>query len=423
MAHTPPLTRPGVPAFLGAERTQDVLLTAVAVLAAAGAVVVAQGGAAHRLDVHNLQGHLTNLALGVAATVPLAWRRRAPLVVLGLTGAAAIAGMVLFGSPGPAAFGPLIALYTVAASCERAVSLTAGWVTLCGAVVGVTVERTSNVNLTWEEFALPAVFIVIAWLIGDNLRVRRAYVAQLEERSARAEADRIAAAERAAAVERARIARELHDVVAHHVSVIAIQAGAARLLIEGGPPDHTVFAAAAGPGVVPAGHEALESIEAMARQALTELRRMLGVLRRDAADETPALEPQPGIGSLQALIETVRKAGLPVEWRIEGERVPIASSIELSAYRIIQEALTNVLKHEGPARTEVVVRFGEDQLAVVVVNQQSGAPHDSGLESGGHGIAGMRERVALFGGDLDVGRRPDGAFSVVARLPFEAGPQ
>jgi signal transduction histidine kinase len=390
-------------------QARDLLLAAAAVVMVEIVVAIFQGAELHRLEVGTLGGRLVGLAFGAAATVPLAFRRRAPLVVLGLTGAATFVATVLSGGLGPEVVGPLVALYTVATCCPRAISLTAGWVTLCCAVVGVTVEPAYP---GWQALPLPSALIVTAWLIGDNVRVRRAYIAQLEERAARAERDRLAEAERAAAGERARIARELHDVVAHHVSVMAIQAGAARVVAEtGGTPATTA-----------AQRDALQSIETTARQVLTELRRMLGVLRRDDHGEgaVTSLEPQPSIGTLDALIRSVRAAGLPVEWRIQGEPVPLASSVELSAYRIVQEALTNVLKHEGPVPTEVIVRYAEDRLDVEVVDTPSGAAHPAqgGLAGGGHGIAGMRERVALFGGDLEVGRRPDGRFRVAARLPL-----
>jgi signal transduction histidine kinase len=269
-------------------------------------------------------------------------------------------------------------------------------------------------NLAWEAFAYPAVVIAIAWLVGDNVRTRRAYVAQLEERAAHAEADRAAEAERAAAGERARIARELHDVVAHHVSVIAIQAGAARMVGER-------FSSAEGvdTGAGSTHWEALVSVESTARQALTELRRLLGVLRHDGDIETPSLSPQPGIRSLEELFDRVRRAGLPLESRIEGDVVPLAPSIEVSAYRIVQESLTNVLKHEGAVPTEVTLRYRERDLEIAVIDRPTGAPASALSGGGGHGLLGMRERVALFGGDLSVGRRADGAFEVLVRLPFD----
>jgi signal transduction histidine kinase len=395
-------------------RIFDVVLAVGMTVVIGFAGAIGHGAAPSHIDIHEIGGRLIWLGVAVAATLPLALRRPFPLVVFGLTGGAALTAMIIFGSPGLAAVGPLIALYTVATVCPRPISLTACWVALCGAVVGVSVERVAD--LAWEAFAFPAVVIVTAWLVGDNLRVRRAYVAQLEERAARAEADRVAGAERAAASERARIARELHDVVAHHVSVIAIQAGAARMVSERLSPGDGV-----GAGAESTHPEALVSIESTARQALTELRRLLGVLRHDGDGDAPSLAPQPSIRSLDELFDGVRRAGLPLESRIEGDVVPLAPSIELSAYRIVQEALTNVLKHEGAVPTEVTLRYGEHDLEIAVIDKPTGVARASALGGGGHGLAGMRERVALFGGDLCFGPRADGAFEVLVRLPFDVG--
>ena len=372
-------------------------------------VAIGHWATSSRVDVSSAGGRLIALGLGAAATLPLAYRRRAPLAVLGASGAATFATTVLFGSPMLAATGPLVALYTVATRCPRPISLTAAWVTLCAAIVGVTLAPAYP---GWQALPLPSVLIVTVWLVGEAVRSRRERVTQDQERAVRAEADRLAELDRAVAGERARIARELHDVVAHHVSVIAIQAAAVRVVSE------TVTTAEPTAGQ----RETLQSIEITARQVLAELRRLLGVLRRDGAEAAtvPSLEPQPSIASLDALIQAVRAAGLPVEWRIVGDPVAVASSVELSAYRIVQEALTNVLKHEGPVPTEVVVRYAEDRLEVEIVDTPNRAARPAGtaLAGGGHGIAGMRERVALFGGDLEVGRCPDGRFRVMAKLPF-----
>ena len=218
-------------------------------------------------------------ATGAAAVVPLAWRRRAPFAVLVISGTATLAAMLYHGSPGLLAGGPLAALYTVSTSCPRRTSLAAALLTLAGATAGVAAGHRGA--LTWESFALPWAVIAASWLIGDNLRVRRAYVAELEARAARADADRAAEAARATARERARIARELHDMVVHHVSIIAVRAGAARLL--------------AGRGASPADtRQALADVEATARQALGELRQLLGILRHDCGP--PARTATPGLG-------------------------------------------------------------------------------------------------------------------------------
>jgi signal transduction histidine kinase len=341
------------------------------------------------------------LPLGVLAIVPLVWRRSAPLLVLGITGLAAFTLMVTKGSPGEAAFGPLVALYTVATRSERRISLVAGIVTLVGVMAGVLISRPHR--LPWEAFAFPVVVISAAWLIGDNLRVRRAYVAELEAKATRADTERAAEMQRAASEERSRIARELHDVVAHHVSVIAVQAGAARMLSEK-------------EGNQPGAHQALAAVEASAREALGELRRLLGVLRHDGG-EAPDLSPQPGLRQLPKLVNDVRLAGLPVELNVIGEPVPLPPALDLSAFRIVQEALTNVLKHEGPVPTSVIVRYLPADLEIDVIDSAPRRPNAEGASSG-RGLIGMQERVAMFGGELRAGPGASGGFEVRASMPL-----
>ncbi len=207
-----------------------------------------------------------------------------------------------------------------------------------------------------------------------------------------------AARERAAiADERARLARELHDVVAHGVTTMVVQAEAGESLLVRDPER---------------AREAFVSITSSGRQALAELRRMLGLLR--SADGERALGPQPGLAQLQALVEEMREVGLPVELTIEGQTRPLPAGVDLSAYRIVQEALTNTLKHAGPARARVTVRYRTDDVELEMLDDGRRSTNGS---QGGHGIAGMRERVRLYGGTLETGRRDDGGFTVRARLP------
>ena len=211
---------------------------------------------------------------------------------------------------------------------------------------------------------------------------------------------------RAVAAERASIARELHDVIAHNVSVMVVQAGANRV----SPP--------AGPA---AAMDAFASIEATGRQALSETRRLLGLMRREGERQSPA--PQPGLEHLTALAAQVRKAGLPVTVLVRGDPRPLPGGLNLSAYRIIQEALTNVLKHAGPVPTEVVVRYRDRELEIEVTDRGPATfTAREGLAGSGHGLIGMRERVALYGGQLDVGPVPGGGFVVRASLPLEPPP-
>ena len=209
------------------------------------------------------------------------------------------------------------------------------------------------------------------------------------------------------AEERSRIAREMHDVVAHSLSVMVVQAEAAEAMLDVNPER---------------AHRPLAAVQETGREALTDLRRMLGALRA-ADDGAPSMAPQPGLAGLDALAEHVREAGLPVEVRIEGEPRPLPAGIDLSAFRIVQEGLTNVLKHAGPARAEVVVLYGEDEIALRVTDDGRGS--GSGRENGGHGLVGMRERVAVYGGELTAGPRPapERGFALAARLPLDPAPR
>jgi signal transduction histidine kinase len=238
-------------------------------------------------------------------------------------------------------------------------------------------------------------FTVITLVV--MLLVRR--VVEDRERRARiAERERDLVAREAVVEERARIARELHDVIAHHVSMIVLQAGAERRVLDGANTST---------------REVLETVERTGRSALTEMRRLLGMLRGDANE---SLTPQPGLSNVPTLVTQLREAGLPVELHIEGERRELPVGIELSAYRIVQEALTNALKHAGEARASVIIRYQSDSLELEIADDGTGTSRP--VSSGGHGLVGMRERVALYGGRLDAGRRPNGGFSVRVLLPI-----
>jgi signal transduction histidine kinase len=240
----------------------------------------------------------------------------------------------------------------------------------------------------------------IAWLIGFAFYERNRRTVELTERAERAERARETEARAAVAEERARIAREMHDVVAHSLSVMVVQAEAAEAMLDGDP------ARARRP---------LAAVQQTGRDALGELRRMLGVLR-EMADQNPDLAPQPGLSGIDELVDHVRQAGLPVSVRVEGDPRPLPAGIDLSAYRIVQEGLTNALKHAGPASSEVILRYGAREIELEVRDDGRGGGSGNG---GGHGLLGMRERVALYGGDLTAGPRPEGGFALVARLPLE----
>jgi len=356
------------------------------------------GHAPGTMEVVGGRGVLSALLLLV--TLPLAVRRRRPAAVL-LTGAGALVVVALLvshshGVPAEVFLALLLAFYSVGAHCDDRRSALVGALAVA-AIAAADVARPGSFSASgyrpgaWLAFA-------IAWLVGRDLRRRRQRVADLENRAAQLEREREEQAQLAVAEERGRIARELHDVIAHAVSVIVVQAQAGPHLVDDQQRVLDVFRA----------------IESSGRDALVELRRLLGILRSD--DEQLAIGPQPGLGSLQSLVEQVRASGLPVELRIEGEPVHLPAGIDLSAYRIVQEALTNVVKHAGKAAAEVVVRYERRALELDVVDDGRGRPMSH--NGAGHGLIGMRERVALYGGTLTTGTRDSGGYAVRARLPF-----
>ncbi len=341
------------------------------------------------------------IGLAMLQVLPLAWRRRAPIPVLCVTSGALLLSFALGYPPSLASAGFLVALYTVASHRERRASIPAG--------IGSYAVVLSMLILGSEPFEPDAMFAELlivgaAWGLGDGSRVRRGQVIQLEDRATRLERDREERAARAVAEERRVIARELHDMVAHSVTVIVAQAGAAQRIFDSAPRE------ALG---------ALGAIEQTGREALVEMRRLMGFLRT-AADDQGAHSPQPGLRHLDALITQVREAGLSVTLRIEGEPRPLPLGLDLSAFRIVQEALTNVLKHAGPAHVEVVVRYDRDRLELTVNDDGHGLVRD-GRTDPGYGQLGMRERAALFGGELRVGPRANGGYQVFAVLPSGTG--
>jgi signal transduction histidine kinase len=333
-------------------------------------------------------------------SVPLLFRRRWPTAVMIVI----VATLVAFGHAGikvllGSIFGLLVATYSVgdlASRVGRALGAgCSGGVALAGLVFWLADPK--------EEISVILVIglaMATALLVGDHVRSRRDYLTAVEARAARLEREREQTRQLATEQERTRIARELHDVVAHHVSAIAIQAGSARA-IRGRDP---VGAA-----------EALDPIEAAARQALTELSRLLGVLRRGAAAPR---EPEPGLDQLDRLLDQARRAGHHVDLVVSGDRRPLPSGLELSAYRIVQEAMTNVLKHARGAAVEVRLGFAGRELSIEVTDG-GGVAVAPAADGHGHGLIGMRERVAVFGGRLDAGPAPGGGFRVAASLPVE----
>jgi signal transduction histidine kinase len=323
-----------------------------------------------------------------------------------LGGAVQVTGGEFFRAvPLPTDIAMVVLLYTVAAYRPRRASVPALLLCLAGAVAAVMVWMPSGGSNFVPHLAYATALFwgcsLLAWVLGDSMRYRRGYYSGLEDRAARLEAERHAQAKIAAAAERARIARELHDIVAHHVSVMVVQADGAR------------YALRTDPGRA---ETALTAISATGRQALTEMRRLLGVLR--SAGEQSGLAPVPGLGELRELLDQARAAGLEVSYTLTGTPRELPEGAELAAYRVVQESLTNTRKHGGLAATAAVtLRYEPDGLTVEVTDDGIASP---GNEPAGHGLAGMRERIAMYGGTVQAGPLPGGGFGVTARLPCPA---
>jgi signal transduction histidine kinase len=331
-------------------------------------------------------------------TLPLLLRRRfpfaAPVFTFAVAAGAAFADPTI-GVETTASIAFLLSFWVIGAGNE-------GNQVLAGAAIGfasLAVLAHEDVHVKLSDVVVGSVMGGAICLIAYALQRRTKVAREFEERAVRVEHEREERTREAIAEERRRIARELHDVIAHTVSVMTVQAGAARLLLDEEPER------AVGP---------LLSVEETGRQALAEIRRLFGVLREDSGEI--AFEPQPGMANLDALLEHARRAGLPVEVRVEGQPTTLAPGVDLAAYRVVQEALTNTLRHAGPTHAQVAVRYEGDSLDLEIRDEGRGGRSDNGT---GHGLIGMRERVALYGGELEAGPRAEGGFAVHARLPVE----
>jgi signal transduction histidine kinase len=354
------------------------------------------------------------VAIGLAALIlPLAWRRRAPVAVLAACTAALLVARLGLGSAEASITTIAMSLAVYSAAAHGGARLRTWVCAIClVAVVGLSwrdaVDGTAGMP-TMVPVAFFATVLINAalfcamWALGSALGSRRRRTRELLERTVELEHEREENANRAVFDERVRIARELHDVVAHHVSMMGVQAGAARVVIARDPAK---------------AKDALASIEASSRQAVVELHGLLGFLRREG--EPDDLAPQPGLGELAALAVSMTGAELSVEVHIEGEQRPLAPTVDVSAYRIVQEALTNTLKHAGPAHADVCLRYrpGELELEITDDGRGNGAPGDG---PGGLGLIGMRERAGLHGGRLSAGPLSGGGYAVRATLPTPAG--
>jgi len=366
-------------------RRWDAISAAVVALLAVPEVLARHGG-------------VTGAAFDVAFAVPLLWRSRWPVAVFAVTaGIAFVQWLVDVRVLGDVAL--LVALYTVASREDRRTALTAAAVLEVGVLLALArwfhdAHIRSFVGLTG--------LVAAAGILGQNVRNRRRLLESLHERAARLELERDQQGKLAAAGERARIARELHDVVAHNLTVMIALADGAGYAVRDAPDE---------------AQSALETVSRTGREALAEMRRLLGVLREQ--DEQADAVPQPGVAEIDALVEQVRAAGLPVSYRVSPETRDLSPGVQLTVFRIIQEALTNTLKHAGlTATAEVELIATENDVRISVLD--TGTPPASTTApngDGGSGLRGMRERAAVYGGVVDAGPRPQGGWRVEAQLP------
>jgi signal transduction histidine kinase len=377
----------------GTAAAPDAILDAVRAhpraLDAAGAAALALLVTWEIVYTHVAGPALLQVPLGLLTTLPLALRRRFPLPVVIVVMAALIVldRVSQLQIPQTTLLPILLAAYSVGAYARRPVAIAGLAITL----VALVVDEPDDVIVLWPLTAA-------TWLVGRLVRSWRGQAVELARLAAELERERAETARHAVADERARIARDLHDVVGHNLSLLVLQAGAERLAL---PADRSDT------------REALAAIERSGRATLAELRRLVGVLRDDG--DCPELHPLPGIGGLGDLAEQVRQAGLPVDLRIEGEPVPIPAGLDVSVYRIAQEALTNVVRHaSGATAVKVRLRYGERDLTLDVLDDGRSA---DAAGRNGHGLIGMQERVSLYGGELTAGPRPEGGYAVRTRLP------
>ncbi len=328
-------------------------------------------------------------------TLPLAWRRRQPLAVFLAIAAAAVG--VFQQAPYAGLTAVMIAAYSVGTySRHRLLSL--------GVIIATATVIATVFHAGWPplpDASAPYVIALSMWLVGNAIRSRQLRADAFADRATRLEREREQATREAVAAEHARIARELHDVVAHSVGVMVVQAGAARHILSKSPQQ---------------ADEALRAVESSGREAMAELRHLLGLLNQD--DDQVALAPQPGLDQLDSLVRRVGEAGLPVTLHVEGRTRPLPPGLDLAAYRVVQEALTNALKYAGLARTDVILDYREDELKIEVLDDGPGRSAAAGTGAG-HGLVGMRERLALYGGTLEAGPRLERGYAVRAWLPLD----
>jgi len=374
----------------------DVLLAILVVVVSVGTMVIAP------VAIGTMPPALA-LAVTLVTGVAVGFRRRWPVGTLVVVAAVILVQQSYGASLNFGSLAAVIALFTVAAETPRRTSLVVLALLpayLLVADLAYAAIHPTPTELLIGQFISAVVIFGIVWFAGDSYRSRRARMRELEERADRLEREQAERARIAVQNERAIIARELHDIVAHSVSVMVVQAGAARRVVDDQPDE---------------ARAAMVSIETTGREALVEMRRLLGVLRSDTG---PApLEPQQGLAGIGTVIAGADRSGVVVELVIEGDPRPLPPGLDLTAYRIVQEALTNTVKHAAPAHATVRIRYAPDTLDLDIVDDGSRTHGDDG--TGGHGLIGMEERVRLYGGDFAAGpRQPDG-FGIQVRLPLQ----
>jgi len=344
--------------------------------------------------------------LALVSTLPAAVRRLWPLPVLGVVVAGSVTAMAIRTGKDPSLVVAYV-LYIVALRYPRRVSaavLAAVLALTCaGVLAGGSALADARVSGVASRIATSAVVIIAGWVTGFAVRQQRAYGAGLREQAERRVEAQLTEGRRAVIEERLRIARELHDVVAHSLSLIAVQAGVGNYVASARPDEAA---------------RALASIEATSRGALHEMRRLVGVLR-DGDSTGPGLKPAPGLADLGRLITGTADAGVRVQLEVRGTPRSVSPGVDLAAYRIVQEALTNVVKHAGTTASRVVLTYADDALCLEITDDGQGAPAAAGPAPAGHGIAGMRERAGLYGGEFHAGPLPGRGFRVAARLPLD----
>ncbi|MFD5814266.1 sensor histidine kinase [Streptomyces sp. NPDC127038] len=351
---------------------------------------------------HQLVLRWPTVVLAAVGCGALMWRRRHPLGVLAVTVGCGAVFQLLGIRDSPLVTSPvLVSVYTVAVRTDRRTAWAA-------ASVSAAVLLTAAVFAT-KSWLDPDKAAIVAWTalpaaVGDGVRSRRAYVAAVEERAEHAERTREHEAQQRVAAERVRIARELHDIVAHHIALINARAGVAVHLVDQRPEQILT---------------ALEDIRDTSRAALDELRVTVGLLRQ-SDDQVAPRDPMPGLAQVPALLESFERAGLAVSHTFSGAAEPLEPAVDLAAFRIVQESLTNVRKHAGADRARLSVRYDRERLTITVEDDGCEGPHQP-RPGAGHGLIGMRERAATIGGTLYAGTRPEGGFTVTAELPLRPG--